>query len=308
MLVRPSPRRRFLSTRQIEALQGYLYAGPWILGFFIFTAGPMIGSIYLSLTEYALFDAPRWVGLSNYRKLFMIDDLFRQALKVTATYVFLGVPLRMAGALGLALILNQNLGGMGLYRTGYYSPAIVSGVAVAILWKWLLSPDFGLVNGVLWSLFRIEGPGWFTSPEWALPGLIVMSLWGVGGGMVIFLAGLQGIPTRLYEAASIDGANWWRRFRHVTIPMLTPVIFFSLVMGVIGSFQTFTTAFIITGGGPMNATLFYVLYLYRSAFQFFEMGYASALAWILFAILIGLTILQVSLANRWVYYEGAETA
>lgn len=287
-----------------EAIEGYLYASPWFIGFIIFTAGPIIASLILSFTDWDLVNLPRWIGFGNYRTL-LDDPLFWQGLKVTSIYSLFSIPLGIAGGLTIAVLLNQKIKGLSVFRSIYYLPAIVSGVAVSLLWSWIFNPDFGVLNYLL-SLIGIKGPGWIYDEKWALPSLIIMSLWGVGGGMVIYLASLQGVPTELYEAAIIDGASSWRRFWSITIPMISPVLFFQLIMGIIGSFQIFTQAYIMTNGGPNNATLFYVLYLYRNAFQWFKMGYASALAWVLFLIILALTIIQFKLANYWVYYEGGK--
>ena len=287
-----------------EAREGYLYALPWFIGFTVFTAGPIIASFLLSFTNWDLIRPAEWIGFGNYNML-LEDPLFWQSLKVTSIYALFSVPLGILGGLAIAVLMNQKIKGLSVFRTIYYLPAVVSGVAVSLLWSWIFNPDFGVLNYLL-SLIGINGPGWIYDEKWALPSLIIMSLWGVGGGMVIYLAGLQGVPTELYEAAIIDGASSWRRFWSITIPMISPVIFFQLIMGIIGSFQIFTQAYIMTGGGPNNATLFYVLYLYRNAFQWFKMGYASALAWVLFIVILILTIIQFKLANRWVYYEGGK--
>jgi multiple sugar transport system permease protein len=262
----------------------------------------MIASIYLSLTSYDLYTPPTWVGLANFTQLFK-DPLFRQAMKVTSTYAIISVPLHNALAIAVAILLNQKVRGLGFYRTAYYMPSIVSGVSVALIWSWLFNSDFGLLNSFLAGIGLPAVP-WLTSPEWVMPAFIFMSLWTLGGTMIIYLAALQGIPEQLYDAAAVDGANWWAQFRHVTIPMLTPAIFFNLVLGVIGAFQVFTNALVMTNGGPANATLFYILYLYRQAFQWFEMGYAAALAWVLFVVLMALTLVQLRMARHWVYYEG----
>jgi multiple sugar transport system permease protein len=287
-----------------EAREGYLYALPWFIGFTVFTAGPIIASFLLSFTNWDLIRPAEWIGFGNYNTL-LEDPLFWQSLKVTSIYALFSVPLGILGGLAIAVLMNQKIKGLSVFRTIYYLPAVVSGVAVSLLWSWIFNPDFGVLNYLL-SLIGLNGPGWIYDEKWALPSLIIMSLWGVGGGMVIYLAGLQGVPTELYEAAIIDGASSWRRFWSITIPMISPVIFFQLIMGIIGSFQIFTQAYIMTGGGPNNATLFYVLYLYRNAFQWFKMGYASALAWVLFIVILILTIIQFKLANRWVYYEGGK--
>jgi len=269
----------------------------------IFTIGPIIASFYLSLTNYDIINPPNFVGFSNYKTLFLEDRLFWQALKVTAIYTAGSVPLQLICGFMIALLMNQKLKGISVFRTIYYLPAVVSGVAVSVLWKWIFMPDVGIIN-ILLSKIGIRGPNWLGDPSWVLPALIVMSLWGVGGGMVIYLAGLQGIPTELYEAAELDGAGRWAKFKAITIPMMSPVIFFNLVMGVIGSFQTFTQAYIMTSGGPQNASLFYILYLYQRAFQELRMGYASALAWILFLVILLCTLIIFKTSAGWVYYEG----
>lgn len=286
-----------------EAMWFYLLVSPWLIGFLAFSIGPIVSSFYLSFTEYNVAASPIWVGLQNYQRLFTQDPLFLQSLKVTSIWVFAGLPLRLAAALFFAVLLNQRVPGIGIFRTVYYLPSVVSGVAVALLWIWVLQPQFGLLNYFL-RLVGLQGPQWLSSPTWALPAFIVMSLWSTGSTMIIFLAGLQGIPTEIYEAASIDGAGRVRQFFAVTVPLITPVILFNLVIGIINSFQVFTQAFVMTNGGPANATLFYVLYLYRAAFQYSQMGYASAMAWILFLIVFVLTLLVFRSSDRWVHYEG----
>ena len=298
-------RRSELSAlRRREELSGYLLLSPWIIGFIVFVLGPVIACLYLSFTRYEIVTPPVFIGAANYRKMFTNDPLFWQALRVTSVYSFVSVPLGLVAGLAIAILLNQGVRGLAVFRTVFYLPAVVSGVAVALMWTWLFNPDLGLVNSLLRSI-GIQGPKWFLSPRWALPTLIITSLWGVGGGMVIYLAGLQGVPTALYEAAELDGAGAFSKFINITIPMISPVIFFNLIMGVIGSFQSFTSAYIITDGGPMNATLFYILYLYRQAFQYYKMGYGSAMAWVLAIIIMLLTLLLFRTAGQQVYYEGA---
>jgi multiple sugar transport system permease protein len=231
------------------------------------------------------------------------DPFFWQSLRVTVTYTVLAVPLGLVAGLAVAMLLNQKIKGLSIYRTIYYLPSLVGGVAVSLLWMWIFNPQFGVLNWLL-SLVGIKGPQWIFSQHWVIPSFVLMSLWGIGGGMIIYLAGLQGIPTDLYDAAAIDGAGSVRTFRSVTLPMLTPVLFFNLVIGIIGSFQIFTQAFVMTSGGPNNASLFYVLYLYQNAFQYFYMGYASALAWVLFLIVVVLTALVFRSSPMWVFYEG----
>jgi multiple sugar transport system permease protein len=281
----------------------YVLIAPWLVNLVVFVVGPVLSSLYLSFTQYNIVSPAVWVGLANYQRLFTADPLFYQSLRVTTIWVVAGVPLRLAAALFFAMLLNQKVPAVGFFRTVYYLPSVVSGVAVSLLWVWVLQPQFGLLNYFL-HMVGLPGPQWLSSPSWALPGLIVMSLWTVGSTMIIFLAGLQGIPAELYESAKIDGASTLRQFFAVTIPLITPVILFNLVIGIIASFQVFTQAYVMTNGGPNNATLFYVLYLYQVAFQFSQMGYASALAWILFIIVLVLTLLVFRSSGRWVYYEG----
>ncbi len=284
-----------------NTLKFYLLISPWLIGFLVFVAGPMFYSMYLSLTRYTMLNPPTWIGLENYRNLFR-DSRFLKSLQVTATYTFVGVPLRLLFAFVVSLMLNNIRRGKNFLRTVYYVPSVVSGVAVVVLWRWLFNPEVGLINHIL-SWFGIQGPGWLYDPDWALPALIIMSLWGVGREVVIFLAGLQGIGEQLYEAARIDGADGWRCLLHITIPMISPTIFFNLVMGIIGSFQVFTDAYVATQGGPMDATLMTVLYLYGQAFGNLRMGYASAIAWVLFVIIMFFTALVFKSSSLWVFYE-----
>lgn len=289
------------------AVTGYLFISPWLIGLLTFTLFPIAAVFFLSFTEYGVFNAPTWIGLENYQKILTDDRLFPISLLNTLYYVGISVPLHVAVGFLLALGLNAKLRGETIYRTLFYVPSIVPQVAAVLLFVWLFQPQIGLINFVL-EFFGLDGPNWLGRPEWAKPAIIIMSMWGVGGGMIIYLAGLQSIPQHLYEAAEIDGANEWRQFWNVTVPMMTPTIFFNLVIGVIGSFQVFTTAYVATGGGPVNSTLFYVLYLYRRGFQDFRMGYASALAWILFLLILLMTLLIFRSATSWVYYESGERA
>jgi multiple sugar transport system permease protein len=303
-----APRRRS-SQWWRDARDGYLFAAPWLVGFFLFTLGPMVVSILMSFTRWdgiTPLSQIEWVGTANYRELLAEDPRFLKALSNTAWYVLWAVPFGTLNALGLALLLNQEVRGQPIFRTLFYLPSVVSGVATSMMWLWLFNPSFGPINYALSVLGVPQDrlPGWLTDPNWAMTAFIFMSLWGVGNSMLIYLAGLQGVPVHLYEAADLDGANWWIRLRHVTLPLLTPTLLFNLIMGVIGSFQTFTQAFIMTAGGPKDATLFFVLYLYQKAFQQFKMGYASAMAWILFVIIMSLTLLLLNSSRRWVYYEG----
>lgn len=293
-----------MKLKRRETILGYLYISPWIIGFFILTAGPMIASIYFSFCDYQLLIPPKWIGINNYLKIFFNDPLFLKSLWNTLYYTLGSVTLGVLGSLFLAVLLNQRVRGETIFRSMFYLPTLTPAVAMAILWGWLFNTEFGLINRIL-AKVGIQGPAWLYSTEWVMPAFIMMSLWGIGGSrMIILLAGLQGIPQELYDAAEVDGVNWWTRLRYITLPLLSPSIFFVVVTGIIGSFQVFTTSYIMTGGGPANASLFYVLYLYRNAFEYFKMGYASALAWILFIIIITLTLLQFKLAGRWVYYGG----
>jgi len=296
-------RKPRLTPRQVENIAGYLFALPWLLHFVLLIAGAMIFSLAISLTETDLLTGYKFVGLKNYQNIIK-DPLFIKSLKVTAYYTFLVVPLGVCVALSIALILNQNVYGLGFWRLIYYLPSVVSGVAVAVLWTWVLNPRFGLLNAGLRALGVADPPRWIYSEVWAVPGFILMGLWGAGGAMLLYLAGLQSIPTQLYEAADIDGANRWHKFWRVTLPMLTPTIFFNMLMSIIGSFQVFTQVYVMTDGGPNNATLTMVLYLYRRGFINLKFGYASALAWVLFFIILIFTMAVVRSSVAWVYYEG----
>jgi len=288
-----------------EAREGYLGIMPWLIGFVLFTAGPLLASLAFSLTQWDIVRPPVFVGLANYVRMFTDDTLFRTALAVTFGYVLLSVPLQLVVGLLLALLLNASLRGMNLFRTIFYLPAVLSGVAVSLMWIWILHPDLGVVNGLL-GLVGIQGPGWFWDQRWALPSVVLMRLWGVGGGAVIYLAGLQNIPPHLYEAADIDGASAWRKFWSITLPLLTPTLFFQLITIMIDAFRVFTEAYVITKGGPLNATYFYMLYLYEEAFQNFNMGYASALGWVLTIITAAAALILFRTSSRWVFYEDSE--
>ena len=298
----PAVRRKRLTQAQLENIEGWLWISPWLAGLVLFTAGPILASLLLSFTSWDIVRPARWVGLDNYRRLFFADPDFRQALKVTVTYAAITLPLHMVCSVCLAVMLNLKLRGMNVYRTLFYLPAVLPAVSVTLLWVWIFNPEFGIINWVL-SLVGIAGPMWFQSRIWALPALMIMSFWGIGGGAIIYLAGLQNIPPHLYEAAQIDGANSWRSFWAITLPLLTPTLFFTLVMGLIGSFQAFVESYVATGGGPMKSTLFYMLYLYQTAFQSFRMGYGSALAWVLTIIILACTLVVFKTQPLWVYYE-----
>jgi multiple sugar transport system permease protein len=307
-------RRPKLRPAAVEEITGWLFAMPWILGFLVFTAGPMLFSLYTSFTRYNIIAAPRWIGLQNFRQIFA-DPFFFKALENTFWMVAVRTPLVIVASIVIAMLLTMNLPGEKLFRSIIYLPNVLSGIAAIFLWQWILAPN-GLFNRGL-DLIGVNGPGWFADPAWTKPGLVVMGMWWIGGDVLIFLAGLKGIPKELYEAAEIDGAVGWAKTRYVTLPLLSATIFFVTVTTIIGVFQIFTTAFILSAavdkssavfGGPGRSLLFYVLYLYNRAFgrigpAGFQMGYASALAWILFLIILAVTLFQLRMAKRWVYYE-----
>lgn len=304
-IVDPTGMRKWprLSSAARENLDGYVFILPWLVGFLGLTLGPMIASFYYSLCDYPLLSPPVFIGLANYAEL-VRDPLFPKSLQVTFVYSSASIPLSMVLALAVAMLLNFRVKGILVFRTIYYLPTILGGVAVSLIWMLLFSNTYGLFNYLLEQVGL--GPiKWLTSQRWALWALVFMSLWTIGGSIIIFLAGLQNIPSHLYEAARIDGATTVQEFLYVTLPQLTPTIFFSLVMGVIGALQTFTQAFIMTAGGPNYSTMFYVLYLYQNAFQWFEMGYASAMAWVLFLIIMVFTALIFKSSPAWVYYESS---
>jgi multiple sugar transport system permease protein len=286
-----------------KLLLGLLFTAPFTIGFLGLTVYPLLASLYYSFTRYAILTPPKWVGLNNYVTLFTKDDLFWKSLWNTVYYTIMFVPASLVLSFILALALNVKVRGMSAYRTIYFLPTLVPSVALAILWLWLFNPQYGLLNEFL-NLFGLPPLGWVANPNTAMPSLVIMGLWTVGQTVIIFLAGLQDVPVHLYEAAEIDGAGTWQKVFSVTIPLMTPVILFNLLIGIIGSFQTFTQAYIMTNGGPANATLFYVLNLYRNGFQYVKMGYASALAWILFLIILICTAAVLRTSRGRVYYGG----
>ena len=292
-----------MSSHARRQLVGYLFIAPWLIGFLVFTAGPFLASVYLSFTKYDILSPPQWVGFANYQSLLRDDPLFWKSLLVTIRYGVVAVPLGTCGAVMLALLLNLEVKGIAVFRTIFYLPSIVPTVATSMVFIWLLNPQIGLINSLLRN-FGIVGPAWLSDARWAPWTLVFMALWGVGGGMVIYLAGLKDIPTYLYEAAIIDGANAFTRMRLITLPMLTPVIFFNVVMGVIGAFQYFTQAYILTQGGPEESTTFYALYLFNRAWRYLDMGYASAMAWVLFLIVVVVTSALFRTQSKWVHYGG----
>lgn len=288
-----------------SALWGYFFLLPWLLGLIIFVVGPIVASFFLSFTEYNVLTPPRFIGLANYARAFTGDTLFWPSLGRTFLYAIIVVPIGLVGALALAMLLNQHLRGTPIFRTIFFIPSLTPTVALALLWTWLLDPTVGPINTAL-AYLGIPGPGWLTSADWALPALIIIVLWASFGGstMIIFLAGLQGVPQELLDAAKIDGATRWAIFRHVTLPMISPTLLFNLVLGIIGSLQVFTLAFVATSGGPSYATWFFALHIYTQAFKYLNMGYGAALAWILVVIVLVLTLINLRLSRRWVYYAG----
>jgi multiple sugar transport system permease protein len=289
-----------------EARWGVLMALPAIIGFVAFTLLPMIASAVISLTDWTIGAAPKFVGFANYKRMFTADDSFFKSLWATLYYTLGAVPLLLIVAFAVALLLNQPVRGQAVFRVIYYLPAIVPIVANSMLWIWLFNPDFGLLN-TLTEKAGLPRSQWIFDESTAIPSLILMSVWGFGNVAVIFLAGLQGVPRQLYEAIAVDGGGAWRKFRHITLPMMTPTIFYSLVTSVIGALQVFVQAAVMTEGGPNDSTLFYIYYLYRTAFTNNEMGYASALAWILFLVIMAITVALFRNSSRWVYYEAGGT-
>lgn len=285
-----------------EAMTFYLWISPWLVGFLVWQAWPLIRSLYLSFTNFRLLNAPEWSGTANIERL-LEDDIYWKSVRVTVLYVLGAVPVGTLLALAVAMILAQQLRGVNWWRTIYFLPSIVAGVSIAVMWSFIFNPDFGLFNVIL-EQFGIKGPGWLISETWALPAIVIIAWWqGLGTQMVIYLAGLKGIPQTLYEAAEIDGAGQWAKFINVTVPMLSPTIFFNMIVQLIGAFQTFDVPFVMTDGGPNNATRVYVFGLYEQAFINQNMGYASLMAWVLFLIILALTGIMVWTSQRWVYYE-----
>lgn len=291
------------TSRRHQAVLGYVFAAPWILGFIIFGLYPMGMSLYYSLCRYDVLRVPEFIGFGNFYTLLFEDAYFWTAVWNTLYYTVFRTPVAILGSLLLAVLVNSAAHGVRLFRTVYFLPSIIGGVVMSVLWLWIFNPQYGLLNSFL-AFFGIPGPLWLNSPEWSKPSLILMSLWSIGGGrMLVFLAALQTIPLELYEVVDLDGGGWWRKFWHVTLPMISPVLFLWSILEVIFSFQVFTEAYIMTKGGPLNSTMFYNLYLYYKAFDDFDMGYASALAWLLLLISLAITLLQFRFSKHWVYYE-----
>lgn len=283
----------------ISRNQGFFFILPWVAGFILFTVVPLAQALYLGFTDSNSITEPHFVGWQNYTALFH-DKNFLSSLSITVRYAVFAVPLGILSSMTLAALLNCKIRGVYLFRTILYLPAVVSGVSISLLWRWILDKDLGLLNLIL-SKFGIQGPGWLSDPNWVLPSYILMALWGAGGGILTYLAGLQDIPRALYEAAELDGAGWFKKFTKITVPMLTPVIFYNLIMGIVGAFRKFSDAYII--GGADNQGRFYMVYLYQNAFNFFKMGYATAMAWILFLIIMALSLLVFKSSNLWVFYN-----
>jgi ABC-type sugar transport system permease subunit len=301
----PVPRaRRKSSLSRRQAIWCYIFIAPAVLGLLLFSLGPMIASLLMSLTSYDLLSTPQWVGIQNYVDLSQ-DELFRKSLAVTLIFGLVSVPAILVLALVLAILLNAAIPAKAFFRSAYYLPSVISGVAVATLWKWLFNGEYGLINAGL-AAIGIDGPAWLTDERWALRALILMSLWSFGATMLIYLAGLQGVPKELYEAAQVDGASRLKQHLHVTVPMLSSVTLFNLIMGIIGALQVFAEPLVLTKGGPNNATLLLSVYLYQNAFQYLKMGYASAIAWVTFAIILIFTLLVFRSARSWVHTEGDE--
>ena len=292
-----------MSPKSRENLTGYLFIAPWLIGFLVFTFGPFIQSFYLSFTRYNIVQPPKFIGLANYRMMLFDDELFWKSLWVTIRFALCSVPMVLVVGVLLALLLNSNVKGIAAFRTIFYLPSIIPTVATTSIFMWILNPQVGMVNQIL-DLIGIKGPAWLSDPTWTPWSLVFMSVWGAGGSMVIYLAGLKDIPTYLYEAATLDGAGPIQKLKAVTLPMLSPVIFFNLVMGIIGTFQYFTQAFMISKGqgGPEDSTMFYALYMFQRSWKYMDMGYGSAMAWVLFVIIILITAVIFRSHTRWVHY------
>ena len=288
--------------RAFRLLEPYLYVLPTILGLLLFSAGAVAVSFFMSFTQWDVISSPEWVWLDNYVNLWH-SDLFWEVFGNTLYFILLAVPLSLVFSLALALVANTGLRGITFFRTAYFLPVVSSMIAVALVWSWIFNPEYGLLNYLLRLLFGVRGPAWLDSTAWALPAMVIVTVWkGLGYSMVIFLAGLQNIPQDLYHAATIDGAGVWKRFRHITLPMLSPTTFFVLVITLINSFQVFEQTYVLTKGGPANSTLTMSYYIYQNAFQFFQMGKAAALSYVLFAVIFGVTLMQFRIQKRWVFY------
>lgn len=302
-VIRTLPRRQTSPRQRQDLWNGLLFASPAIIGLLVFVAYPIAASVYFSFTSYSVLQPPRWTGLENYRTLLFDDPLFYKTMWNTVYIAVFTIPLSVITAMGLAMLLNLNVRGQAFYRTIFYLPTIVPFVASSILWIWIYNPQYGILNTLLWQV-GIPGPGWISDPDWAKPALIIMNLWTVGGWMVIYLAGLQDVPQELYEAADLDGASWYAKTRHLTVPFMSPYILFSVILMLIGIFQFFTQVAVMTNGGPADSTRVFALYMYQNAFTYFKMGYASAMAWMLFVVVVILTVVIFRTSARRVYYGG----
>ncbi|MDQ0198703.1 multiple sugar transport system permease protein [Neobacillus ginsengisoli] len=280
-----------------------LFIAPWVIGFLAFTLGPLLYSLFISFFDWPIVGEKKFIGIDNYKTMFTDDPLFWESLGVTLKFACLFVPLNIITALFLAILLNQKVKGYSLFRTFFYLPSVISGVALAMIWAWVYNGEYGILNYFL-SRLGVTGPDWLNDPNWSLIAMVIASLWGQGTMMLIFLAGLKAIPNDLYEAASIDGANKFQQFFKITIPMLTPTILFNLITTIISAFQQLTLALVLTGGGPLKSTYFYAMYVYENAFKYFKMGYSSANAWFMFVVVLILTLLVFKSSSAWVYYEG----
>lgn len=293
-----------LNKEKRDTIAFFAFASPWIIGFLFLTVLPMAISLVISFTKWDILTSPNWVGWGNYKELFS-DPLFYKSLRVTLKYSIFVVPLNVVISTFVAILLNNNIRGMNFFRTIFYMPAVVSGVVVAIVWLWMFNPEFGVFNNLL-GMIGIEGPKWVFEEAWALPSLVIMSLWNVGGSIILYLAALQNISTELYEAAKIDGAGWWAQFFNITLPGISPVLLFTILTGIIGALQIFTPAFIMTNGGPNNATMFYAFYIYNNAFIWHKMGMASAQAWILFILIFLISLVVLRVVGKHTYYDAKE--
>jgi len=300
----PIRKRKPSKLERSDTAAFFAFVSPWLLGFILLMLIPMIASVAISLTQWNLLRPPVFVGLQNFRTIFK-DPLFYKSLKITLGYSAMAVPLNIVISVFLAMLLNNNIRGMNLFRTVIYLPAVVSGVVVALAWLWMFQPEFGILNHLL-AKVGIQGPKWVYDEHWALPSMVIMSLWSVGVNIVLYLAALQGVPTEQYEAASIDGAGWWRKFLNITVPGISPTLLFTVLTGIISALQIFTPAYVMTQGGPNQATSFYAFYIYNNAFVYRKMGEASAQAWILFAMIGAITMLVLKTSAGRVYYDGGE--
>ncbi len=274
---------------------GYKFISPWLIGFMLFTAFPMLFAGYISLSDWSILGTAKFIGFGNFKEIFSDEEFFK-SLFITTRYALLAVPIGIIASFSMAVLMNFDIKGVPIYRTIYYLPAVVSGVAVAVIWKWILNPNYGIANMIL-GWIGIEGPNWLGDPKWVLPSYLLIAVWGAGGGILTYIVGLKDIPNELYEAARIDGAGFWNRLKKITIPLMTPVLYYNLIMGIIAAFRKFTDAYIIGGAG--NEGRFYMVYLYENAFSYYRMGYATALAWVLFVIILSLTLFINATSKNW---------